>query len=155
PDALEGNPLQARFLTFLDYAVRNVARGKIPRLANVERRPEGTVSIGQGRWRPGEEAGGVSPDEIAARPDADADVGEMIADIEALLRKKERASGLPLTDLFRATLGGMAVHQQRTRFGDRPARAGRDAITRTIEDYARSSGNAALLHLLARLRSDQ
>jgi hypothetical protein len=32
PDAMNGNPLQARFMKYLQFAVNNIARGKIPRL---------------------------------------------------------------------------------------------------------------------------
>ena len=51
PGLVEGNPLQGRFMSFLTYTINNIRKGKIPRLANMERRPQGTVSIGQGRQR--------------------------------------------------------------------------------------------------------
>src|SRR5581483_9539336 len=34
------NPLQARFMSFLQGAIRNIRKGKIPRLLDIEKRPE-------------------------------------------------------------------------------------------------------------------
>jgi hypothetical protein len=151
PDFIPGtNPLQARFLAFLGNAISNIRQNKVPRLSNVEPRPQGTVSIGLGRGQPGDPAGGISPEQIAARPSGEADLGEMVRDIEGLLRKQERAAGLPLVPIFRAMMGGMGSHDQRQKFGDRPTRAARPVIVQTIQDYARSTGNQALLNLLRR-----
>jgi hypothetical protein len=37
------NPLQARFMSFLQFAVSNINKGKIPRLSRIERRPQGSL----------------------------------------------------------------------------------------------------------------
>ena len=97
--------LQARFMLFLQYALRNVRKGKIPRLANVEQRPRGSVSIGQGRTQD-DFSGTISPDQIAARPSDEGDFNEIISDIMDLLRKKEAATGLPLLGVFQAITAG-------------------------------------------------
>jgi hypothetical protein len=149
PDYLPGtNPLQARFLAFLGNAIRNIRQNKVPRLANVERRPPGTVSIGLGRRQPGDPAAGISPEQIAAPPSHEADLGELVQDITTLLAKKQRTLDLPLVPIFRAMMGGMGSHDQRQQFGDRPTRAARPVIVQTIREYARSTGNQALLNLL-------
>jgi hypothetical protein len=146
------NPLQARFLRDLQFAVNNIHKGKFVRLATTERRPAGTASIGVGRTKDGDPNGGISPDEIAARPSTEGDLAEMVADIEGLLRRKEPEAGFPLVDLFRAIVAGMTSAEQRARFGDRRTRAARQVIVDTIHDYAQVTGDAALLHLLARMR---
>jgi hypothetical protein len=143
------NPLQARFLKFLQFAVNNVRKGKIPRLSTVERRPQGSVSIGLGR-RKGDDTGSVSPDEIAARPSGEADFSEIVADIAELLRRKEPAYGLPLVALFQAIISGKNSEMQRAEFGDRVAKAARPIIIQVIRAYAESSGNYHLLSLLNR-----
>lgn len=146
------NPLQARFMQFLQFAVNNIRRGRIPRLAHVGHRPSGTVTIGQGRSTKGEAGAVVSPESIPARRTGDADLAEMIEDIALLLRRKESAYGLPLVDLFRAILGGMNAHEQRQRFGDRRTRIARQVIALTIEEYGEVTGNYGLLNQLRRLR---
>src|SRR5262249_27252456 len=70
PDYQAGNPLLARFLAFLEGAVRNIRKGRIPRL--LSNRQHGMVSIGQGRSRTGETPDGISPDELPGREDMDA-----------------------------------------------------------------------------------
>jgi hypothetical protein len=75
-----------------------------------------------------------------------------VDDIASLLRLKERTAGLPRVQLFQAIVGGMSVEEQRRRFGDRAARAGRQEIIRVIESYARSSGNLRLLNMLRKLQ---
>ena len=154
PDYVEGNPLQARFLKYLQFAVNNIRKGKIPRLADVEHRPQGTVSIAQGRSRGGDPAGGVSP-EIVARRSHDADLAELADDLMGLLRRKEIAYPLPLVALFQAIMSGQTTDQQRARFGDRPSRVGRQVIVQTIEDYARRTENYLLMNMLKRLRSGE
>jgi hypothetical protein len=62
------NPLQARFLKFLQFAMNNIKKGRIPRLARQEPRPPGTVSIGLGRPTSDDPGNVVYPDEIPARP---------------------------------------------------------------------------------------
>jgi hypothetical protein len=148
PDAMQGNPLQARFMKYLQYAVRNIAKGKIPRLALAERRPGGTVSIGQGRSKEGNPAYGISSDAIPDRPSKDADLAEMIEDIKWLLLRKQDQAGLPLAAVFRALTSGMSSEQQRATFGDRITRAARSLIVQTIRDYAEATGNYRLQYLL-------
>src|SRR5262249_28287927 len=128
------NPLQARFLKYLQFAVNNIKKGKIVRLTNAGQLPPGTV--------------GIAPDKIQARPAQDAALGELIEDILGLLRQKEQAYPLPLVDLFKAIMGGDRTEQQTRRFGDRATRMGRTVIVDTIRDYAQRSGNQRLLHLL-------
>ena len=154
PDA-EGNPLQARFMKYLTFAVNNIRKGKIVRLAHAGQWPPGTVSIGQGRRKDGDPGYGISPDEIKARPSSDADMAEMVEDIEILLRKKEPAYGFPLVKLFQAIMGGMNVVEQRKQFGDRKVRPARQAIIQTIEDYAKSTDNVSLQRLLQRITTGQ
>jgi len=127
----QDNPLQARFLAMLHSTIANIVRGKIPRLSNRTSQPSITT-------------------DVPARPVNDLD--EMVADIAALLRKKEGANGLPLTDLLFAIIAGDRMPQQVARFGDRPTRQGRTVIIRTIEDYAQTIGNYRLLQLLGRYR---
>jgi len=107
------NPLQPRFMKYLQYAVSNIRRGKIPRLASVEQRPQGTVSIGQGRKS---DAGNACPDEIVGRRSTDADFSELVEDISALLEKKERALGPPLVRLFQGILSGDTDRKKRASF---------------------------------------
>jgi len=155
PDYASGNPLLARFLKYLKFAVNNVAKGKIPRLASVEQRPQGTISIGQGRQKAGDPYAGISPDEIPARRSTEKDLDEMVWDIKMLLRQKERTLGLPLEELFISMMQGMRSEEQRITFGDRTARMGRQAIIQTIKGYAESSGNITLLNLLKKFEDFQ
>jgi hypothetical protein len=152
PEYTGGNPLQARFMKHLKWVINGIRGGKIPRLALAAQRPPGTVSISQGRQQDGDPAGGISADEIAARPSADADLGEMVGDIMTLLRRKEPAYGFPLVSLFQSIMAGMSVEEQRKRFGDRKVRTARLVIVDTVGEYARSTGNRRLLNLLQRLR---
>jgi hypothetical protein len=101
----EFNPLRARFMKYLQFAVNNIRKSRIPRLANTGSWPPGTVSIGQGRSKKDEPTSGITPDEIKARSSQDADLGEKIEDIETLLQRKEGAYGFPLVDLFRTIMG--------------------------------------------------
>ncbi len=144
------NPLQARFLKYLQFAVNNIRKGKIVRLADAGQWPIGTVSIGQGRTREGDPANGVSPNEIVDRPSKDADLGEMVEDIIALLRRKEGAYGLPLAALFHAIMAGQRTDQQVKQFGDRVTSLGRPIIVQVIRDYAEKTENYRLLNLLKR-----
>ena len=90
-----------------------------------------------------------------ARRSLDADLAELADDLMGLLRKKEAAHSLPLVALFRAIMSGQTTDQQRSRFGDRASRDGRQVIVQTIEDYARRTDNYLLLNMLARLRSGE
>ena len=143
------NPLQARFLKFVQNAVANIRAGRIPRLANNERRQQGTLSIGQGRQK--DAIGGiVSPDEIAARSSSDDDLQTLLGDIRSLLQTKEAAYGLPLADFFTDMMNGMRNAEQRKKYGEAAAKKTRQVIIQTIKDYAESSGNFALLQMLKR-----
>jgi hypothetical protein len=142
------NLLQARFMAFLEAAIRTIKKGRVPRLLNVERRPQGAVSIGLGRWKEGDPATGISPDEIADRPSGEAHLGELLGDIEGLLRRKEPGYGFPLAALFRAIMAGRNLDQQKQQFGDRRTRVGRQVIVQTIREYTGRTGNYLLLHLL-------
>jgi len=148
------NPLQARFMSFLQFAVNNIRRGKIPRLSRVERRPPGTVRIGKGR---GVDAGdtAISPEAIPARRSTDADLAELVDDLVILLRRKERAYPLPLVDLFRAILAGTKNDELRRRFGDRRARIARQVLAQTIQEYGQATGNYRLLNQLRRLQEPE
>lgn len=151
PGLVEGNPLQARFMLFLNYAIRNVRQGKVPRLANTRRLP-GTVSIGQGRRREGDPADGISPEEIVAHSSAEGGLDELVSDISDLLRRKEPETGLPLVKMFVGMVQGEKTAEQRRTYGERAARKGREIILQTIEDYARSSGNHFLLRQVEMLK---
>jgi len=43
PGYVDGNPLQVQFMKYLQFAVNNIRKGKIPRLSSTEPRPQGTV----------------------------------------------------------------------------------------------------------------
>lgn len=158
PSGPGDNPLVGRFLTFLKFAIRNIAKNKIPRLANQVTRAQGVISLGQGRLKDADLGVGPAPDDLPARPSTDADMAEMVADITGLLQKKEAASGLPLTALFNAILAGHRTDQQVQQFGDRPTRLMRSIIKDTLQEYGQSSGNYRLLYLLSQFegfRSNQ
>jgi len=148
PYTLEGNPLVARFFTWLKFTVNNIRKGKIPRLSRVEQRPQGTVSIGIGRSSKDEPSADVSPDRIVGRPDDEAELTELIQDIVLLLQRKQPAYPINLVGLFQSILAGQNSDQQRKQFGDRAARIGRQVIVQTIQEYAEATGNYLLLRLL-------
>lgn len=100
------NPLQGRFMKFLQYAIRNVKKGKIPRLSQVERRPQGTVSIAQGRSRVGDPMLGISAEAIPARPSSDAQFQEMVESIRTMLARQESSTGLPAGPVLQCRHGG-------------------------------------------------
>ena len=143
------NPLQARFLTFLANAVRNIRAGRIPRLSKTGQSPSGTLSIGQGRQRE-DMAGVVSPDEIAARSSSHDELELLVKDIRGVLQRKEGAYGLPLVSFFNDMMGGMRNAEQRKKYGETKSKNTRQVIIQTIRDYAESSGNFALLQMLKR-----
>ncbi len=147
------NPLQARFMKFLQFAVNNIRKGKIPRLTTVEPRPQGTVRIGVGR-RQDDDAGGIAPDQLA-RTSGEADFSEIVGDITHLLRMKELAYGLPLVGVFQTIISGKKTVEQRAEFGDRVVKAAKPIIMRVIKDYAEKSGNFHLLSLLSRFEGLQ
>ena len=138
PDYVNGNPLLARFLAFLNAAVRNIRNNRIPRLLNT--RQDGMLRIGQEKFT-----------DIPGRVDPDTDLGEMVQDILSLLRRKEQRYGIPLAALFQAIMEGMTVNDQRREFGDWATRRGRGIIRQAIEEYARLSGNYYLGNLVRKL----
>ena len=140
------NPLQGRFMTYLTNAIRNIKSGRIQRLANVQSRPKGTLSIGYGDSEPG----AVSQDQIAARRDEHGELEELLSEIRILLKLKEPATGLPLVQFFDCMMAGNRAAEQRRRFGDRTAKDARQVVIETIREYAEKSGNFALLNMLQR-----
>ena len=137
-----GNPLRARFCTFLMHELRNIMGDRIPAL---RRTPiTGTLSIGYGK-----ETGEVSPDQIPAR--AASGEQEMLNDIIELLKRRS-VPGMPLVDLFQSILRGEGTRIQRSRFGFTTADAGRKMIVQVIQQYAYQSRNWHLLRLLDRFR---
>ena len=127
----QDNPLQARFLAVLRASIANIVGGKIPRLSNRVSHP----TLGT---------------DIAARP-AD-DLAEMVEDIADLLHQKEAAHGLPLVDLFRASMSGDRMQQQVARFGDRPTRRGR-AVMLAWRISVPRSGLSSPLSILEKARA--
>ena len=155
PDYVEGNPLQARFMKFLQFAVNNVRAGKIPRLSTVERRPESSVSIGVGRSGIDEPGTGISPDLIPARTSHDAEFDEMVRDIQSLLKKQESASGLPLVRFFVSMMAGARTEQQSKQFGDRAMRSMRTILKQVVQEYAAKTGNYLLSNLMSKYEDFQ
>jgi hypothetical protein len=137
-----GNPLEARFRTFLTNDLRNITMGKIPALRRTQR--PGSISIAYGR-----DQGTMSPDEITGREDSHDQ--EMIDDIMELLRRQSTPD-LNLVTLFQSILAGEGTRAQRIRFGHDRADQGRKMIVQTIEHYARQTQNWSLLRLLNRFR---
>jgi hypothetical protein len=137
-----GNPLQARFCTYLMHELRNILGGRIPALRT--RQKTGALSIGYGK-----ETGEVSPDEIPARMPSGEQ--EMLGDITELLRRRS-TPGMPLADLFVSILKGEGTRAQRARFGHDRADMMRKIIVQVVERYARQTQNWHLLRLLDRFR---
>ncbi len=149
------NPLQARFMSFLKFAINNIRKGKIPRLAKVEPRPASSLSIGLGGTQDDDPSQGISPEHLPAQSSTDADFGEIVADIVSNLRQREAAYGLPLVDVFQAMLSGQKSEALRKAYGDRAARTARQVILQTIEGYARQSENYALMRLVQRFQAGE
>ena len=144
------NPLQARFMTFLTNAVRNITSGRIARLADTNR-PAGSLSIGSGRSK--HDQGFVSPDEIDGGVETHEQ--DLMSDILTLLQRKEKAfPGLPLVDLFKSMIAGETSREQRARFGYRSTDQGRKIVMQVIRDYATSTGNHRLLGLLGKMAGE-
>jgi hypothetical protein len=139
-DLRTGNPLEARFKTYLRHELRSIIGGKIPALRTRQR--TGTLSIGYGT-----DSGEVSPDEIPARMPSGEQ--EMLGDITELLRRRS-APGMPLADLFVSILKGEGTRTQRIRFGHNRADMMRKIIVQTVQQYARQTQNWHLLRLLDR-----
>jgi hypothetical protein len=137
-----GNPLEARFKTFLFHELRNITMGRIPALRRTQR--PGSLSIGYGQ-----DQGMVSPDEIPGR--ATNTDQEMINDLTALLRQRSTPQ-LPLVDLFRSIMAGEGTKIQRSRFGHDRTDQGRQMIVQIIRQYAYQTQNTHLVQLLDRFR---
>lgn len=141
-DLQRGNPLEARFKTFLIHELRNITMGRIPAL-RLTHRP-GSFSIGYSQ-----DQAMVSPDEI---PDQGVDDNqEMINDITALLRPRSTPQ-MPLVDLFQSIIAGEGTRIQRARFGHDRADQGRQLIVQIIRQYAYQTQNWQLLRLLNRFQ---
>jgi hypothetical protein len=139
-DLRTGNPLEARFKTYLRHELRSIMGGRIPALKRTG--CSGTLSIGYGK-----ETGEVSPDEIPARMPSGEQ--EMLGDIMELLRRRS-APGMPLADLFVSIMKGEGTRAQRARFGHNRADMMRKIIVQTVQQYARQTQNWTLLRLLDR-----
>ncbi len=146
PYDLTGNPLEARFKTFLSHELRDIKTGRIPALRKTQR--PGSLSIAYG----GQGQGTVSPDEIPGRQ-ATYD-REMLDDIMELLRRRSTPD-LDLVALFVSILAGEGTRAQRSRFGHDRADAGRKTIVQVIEQYAQRTQSWGLLGLLDRFRDFQ
>jgi hypothetical protein len=83
-------------MAFLRGAISNTKKGKVARFT------------------------GLPSDQMADRPSGDQALGELVADIEGLL--KEAAAGFPLLAHFRAILNGINSDRQRATFGPAPQR---------------------------------
>jgi hypothetical protein len=142
-DLKRGNPLEARFKTFLINELRDITMGRIPALRRTQR--PGALSIGYGQ-----DQGTVSPDEIPDR--ASDDNQEMIDDLTALLRQRSTPQ-MPLVDLFQSIMAGEGTRIQRGRFGHDRSDQGRQIIVQIIRQYAYQTQNWHLLQLLDRIQN--
>jgi hypothetical protein len=145
------NPLEARIKTYIYHCIAGICGNRFPKLRNVQR-PPGTITITQGPDFGEPSSGTITADEIPARPEHGEE--EMREDIIALLRRQS-TPGLPLVALFRSMLAGEGSRAQRTRFGHGIADRGRKIIYQVIGDYARQTGNMALLNQLNRCTVDR
>jgi hypothetical protein len=84
------NPLQARFMTFLTHAIRNITSGRIARLADISR-PADCLSIGSCRSK--HDPGFVAPDEIGGGTESGEQ--DLMSDILTLLQRKEKSISRP------------------------------------------------------------
>jgi hypothetical protein len=147
-DLERGNPLEARFKTFLINDLRNICAGRIRRITQTQRSP-GTVSITPARRR-GDEPPGYIPAEQIPGP-SDAGEHEMLADIVDLLRSQSTPQ-MPLAALFQAILDGIGTREQRRRFGRNTTDQGRKIIYDTLVQYAKTTGNLHLQNLLTKFK---
>ena len=141
-DVQSGNPLEARFKTFLFHELRNITAGRIPALRLTQR--PGALSIAYGR-----DQGLVSPDQIPGRQVTDDQ--EMLDDVAELLRQRS-TPGLDLVALFQSILRGEGTKFQRSQFGHNIADQGRKMIVQVIQQYAYQTQNTHLVQLLDRFR---
>ena len=137
-----GNPLEARFRTYLVHELRSISTGRIPALRRTQR--PGSLSIGYGR-----DQAMVSPDQIPGRPWSHDE--EFFNDITALLRQRSTPD-MPLDALFWSILNGEGTRAQRARFGHSKADEGRKMIVQVIQIYAQRTQNWQLSQLLDRFR---
>jgi hypothetical protein len=144
------NPLQARLMTFLTNAIRNITSGRIARLSDTNR-PAGSLSIGSGRSKHDQRF--VSPDEIGGGVETHEQ--DLMNDLLTLLQRKEKAfPGLPLVDLFKSMIAGETSREQRAKFGYRATDQGRKIVMQVIRDYATSTANHRLLNLLGGMEGE-
>ena len=143
-DLDRGNPLEARYKTFLLNDIRNVCSGRIRRLLANPKRPP-TLTITQSRNRADREPGTIGAEEIAARP-SDQQENELFDDITALLQIHSTPN-MPLVTIFRAVLDGTGTREQRRRFGHARADRARKIIYDTLVQYASKSENRQLQDL--------
>ena len=141
-DLRQGNPLEARFKTYLYHDLRSIAGGQIPALRRNPR--PGSLSIGYGH-----DPGTVSPDEIPGRPTSGEQ--EMLDDIMVLLRQHSTPQ-MPLAAIFQSIMAGEGTRVQRNRFGWTKADQGRKMIVQVIGQYGRQTQNWQLSRLLDRLQ---
>jgi hypothetical protein len=147
-DLERGNPLEARFKTYLHHDLAAICGGNIPRLAYIQRRP-GTVSIGPARMT---EPGSIRADQIPAK--STENWHELVGDILRLLRRQEREHPeIPLVDLFQSVLAGEQTRATRSSYGQRVSDMGRQIIIKTITNYAKATENRQLLRLLDRFKN--
>ena len=139
-----GNPLAARFRTFLMHDLRSVCGGKM-RCLMASTRPSGTVSIGQRK-----SDNGATADEIPDRSNGNED--EMVVDIMDLLARQS-TDDLPLLAVFQGMMRGEGSRVQRATFGHNKADRARKMVFEIIEDYADKTGNLALRNLLTKYRA--
>lgn len=147
PYSPQGNPLESRYKSAVANAVTNIAR----RISSSAGRPQGSMSISSGRSR-GEMAG-VSADEIPNRPDPNQGLAELVSDIASLLARKETEYRLPLNAMFGAMLAGQRTPDKRQHFGGSAIKKAQPIIVKTIEQYAKDSGNTYLTALLSRIKN--
>lgn len=149
------NPLVARFFKFLQFAIGNIRKGKIVRLRKTEARPAGTVSLGVGRASEGDPNQGLSPDQLPARTSTEADYRQIVGDLVSRVRQKELAYGLPLVAVFQAMLAGQKSDELRKFYGDRAAKTARQVVIQTIEEFAKTTENFALIRLIQRFQAGE
>jgi hypothetical protein len=142
-DLQRGNPLEARFRTYLMHELRNITAGRIPAVRLTQR--PGAMSIGYSQ-----DQGMVSPDEIPGRTSSGEQ--EMINDLTALLRRRSTPQ-MPLVDLFQSIMAGEGTRMQRQRFGYDRADQGRQMIVQIIRQYAYQTQNTHLVQLLDRFQN--
>jgi hypothetical protein len=142
-----GNPLAARFKTFLMHDLKSICGGKVRRLMlNPNRVPTVTIMPSAKGQEPGTVSAGEIPD-----PSDTEEYKALLRDIMSLLQKQS-TDDLPLADLFLSILRGEGTRVQRQRFGHSTADRARKVIYQVIDGYAEKTGNLALRSLLQKCR---